>query len=46
MKINEQKMTVHQPKSQQLFRTLDTQTLEKLKGGDTVRIPVTIKHGI
>lgn len=46
MKSNEQKIAVNQFKSQQLFQPLDAQTLEKLKGGDTIRVPVTIKHEI
>ncbi|NER80114.1 MAG: hypothetical protein F6K42_11135 [Leptolyngbya sp. SIO1D8] len=46
MKSNEQKITVHQPKNQHLFQSLDNAALEKLKGGDTIRVPVTIKHEI
>ncbi|MGD1857513.1 MAG: hypothetical protein ACFB2W_25030 [Leptolyngbyaceae cyanobacterium] len=46
MKSNEQQMTIHQSNNQQLFQALDNASLEKLKGGDTIRVPVTIKHGI
>lgn len=49
MKINEQKITINQPKDQQLFQLLDNPKLEGLTGGngsDTLRVPIKIKHNI